>query len=153
MIELRPVSIRQANALVSRWHRHHKPVHGARFAIGAFVAGLSVGAVIVGRPVAPGLDDGLTFEVVRLVTDGTAHVASRLLGAAWRASKAMGVRRMVSYIRHDEKGTCYHAAGWRSVAVVDGRGWTTGNKTGRWLPGMYEPRSEIVDRVRWEIAA
>jgi len=65
----------------------------------------------------------------------------------------MGVRRMVSYTRADEHGTCYRAAGWKPVATVDGRGWTTGNKAARWLPGLYEPTTEIVDRMRWEIAS
>ena len=152
-IELRPITLREANALVARWHRHHRPVRGCAFSIGAFVEGEPAGAVIVGRPVAPALQDGVTFEVTRLVTNGEPHAASRLLGAAWRAARAMGVRRMVSYTRADEAGTCYRAAGWTAVAEVDGRAWTTGNKADRWLPGLYEPTTEIVDRVRWEVAA
>lgn len=152
-IELRPVSLREANRLVERWHRHHKPVGIARWAIGAFMAGEPVGAVIVGNPKALSLQDGVTWEVVRLVTNGVPHAASRLLGAAWRAARAMGVRTIVSYTRSDEPGTCYRAAGWRPVAAVEGRGWTTGNKADRWLPGLYVPTTEIVDRVRWEIAA
>lgn len=151
MIELRPLTLREANAAVARWHSHHKPVRGCRFCIGAFVDGVLVGAAIVGRPVAQVLDDGLSFEVTRLCTDRHPHVASRLLGATWRAARAMGCRRLVSYTRKDEAGTCYRAAGWQP-AEVPGRPWTTGNKQNRWLPGLYEPSSEIVDRVRWEIA-
>jgi hypothetical protein len=151
MIELRPLSLAQANRLVSQWHSHHRPVRGHKFSIGAFVDGAPVGAVIVGRPVAQALDDGVTFEVTRLVTNRTANAASRLLGAARRAAQAMGVRRMVSYTRVDETGHCYKATGWRPVASVKGRPWTGGNKSTRWLPGMYEPTTEIIDRVRWEV--
>lgn len=154
MISLRPLTRDQANAAVRSWHRHHKPVRSHRFAIGAEVDGVLAGVVIVGSPVARGLDDGFTCEVTRLATPEGAvpHVASRLLGAARRAALAMGFRRLVSYTRSDEPGTCYRAAGWRPVAKVDGREWSGSNKPGRWLPGIYEPTTEIVDRVRWEAA-
>jgi hypothetical protein len=153
VIEIRPLTRDEANALVERWHRHHKRVKAHRFAIGAFVAGGAVGAVMVATPVAPALDDGLTFEITRLVTNGHAHAASRLIGAATRAARAMGFRRGVSYTRADESGTCYRAAGWRPVKSVRGARWDHGNKATRWLPGLYVPTTEIVDRVRWEVAA
>lgn len=63
----------------------------------------------------------------------------------------MGIRRLVSYTRADEAGTCYRAAGWVATAVTGPREWTTGSQAGRWLPGLYVPSTEIVDRVRWEI--
>lgn len=71
--------------------------------------------------------------------------------AAWRCAEAQGVHRLISYTRVDEPGTCYRAAGWVAVALVDGREWDTGNKADRWLPGLYQPTTETVDRVRWEI--
>lgn len=118
--------------------------------IGAFHDGTCVGACIVGRPVAPSLDNGTTWEVTRLCTDGHPNAASKLLGAAWRAARAQGVTRMVSYTRSDESGTSYIAAGWKTTGTVKGRGWDTGNKSQRWLPGLYAPTTEVVDRVRWE---
>lgn len=153
MIELRPLTRDAANELVERWHRHHKRVTVHRFSIGAYVDDELSGAVIVGNPKAEALQDGLTFEIVRLVTNGERHVASKLIAAATRAAFAMGYRRGVSYTRADERGTCYRAAGWVPVADVRGRGWNTGNKGQRWLPGLYVPTTEIVDRVRWEAAA
>jgi len=145
-----PLNRDEANALVKRWHRHHKPVRSHRFAIGATLEGTVRGGVIVGNPVAASFARQPIAEVTRLVTDGTPHVASFLLGAARRAALAMGYRRLISYIRADEIGTCYRAAGWRRVALVDGRQWAGVNKPGRWLPGIYEPMTEIIDRVRWE---
>lgn len=155
MIEIRPLTRDAANAAILAWHRHHKPVRSHRFAIGAYVDGRFVGAVIVGNPVAASLArDPLICEVTRLVTDGeTPHAASRLLGAARRAARAMGFTRIVSYTRKDEAGTCYRAAGWTPVAAVKGREWAGVNKPLRWLPGLYEPATEIIDRVRWEVAA
>lgn len=153
-IGLQPLTRDGANELVTRWHRHHKPVRSHRFAIGALVEGQPVGAAIVGNPRAPALQNGaiITFEVLRLVTDKTPHAASRLLGACWRSAAAMGVQRLVSYTRVDEFGTCYRAAGWLPVARVDAEDWNHGNKAGRWLPGLYEPTTERIDRIRWEIA-
>lgn len=135
------------------WHRHHRPVRGFHFAIGAFVDGELVGVAIVGRPLAQALDDGITRELTRLALSPAAphNAASRLIGASWRAAKAMGVRVMVSYTRRDELGTCFKAAGWQRTGEVAGRPWITGNKRTRWLPGLYEPTTEIIDRIRWQI--
>lgn len=159
MIIIVPLTRDGANEVVRRWHRHHKPVKGHRFAVGALLEVGSeevVGTAIVGRPSAPTLDDGYTFEVTRHCTRGVAEypsdkdVGSKLLGAVGRASDAMGARLLVSYTREDEDGTCYRAAGWVRAADVRGKSWDTGNKGTRWLPGLYEPSSEVVDRVRWE---
>lgn len=150
-LEIRPITRDEANAIVWLYHSHHDAVRSHRFAIGAFIGDGVLGCVIVGNPIAQALCDGVTFEVLRLCTWGGRNVASRLLGAAWRASRAMGVRRLVSYLRADERGTSYRAAGWRCVADVKGRAWDTGNKAQRWIPGLYLPTTEIVDRTRWEV--
>ena len=76
MLELVPVSLKEANAFVERFHRHHKPVTGHKFSIGAAVNGEIVGVAIVGRPVSRYLDDGWTLEVNRLCTDGTRNACS-----------------------------------------------------------------------------
>lgn len=151
MITLFPLTFAAANALVIKWHRHHDPVQGYHFAIGAKLDGEVVGGVIVGRPVAAALDDGHVREVTRMSNrGGDDNVGSKLLGAVGRCCDAMGVRLLVSYTRVDEPGTVYRAAGWIPVATVKGKGWTGGNKALRWLPGFYEPSTEIVDRTRWE---
>lgn len=157
MIDIRPITRDEANLVISFAHRHHKPVRSHRYAMGGFRGDGVVAAVVVGNPVAAALQDGVTFEVLRLCVvrrccrGPERYAASRLLGAAWRAARAMGVRRLVSYTRADEDGTCYQAASWREVAEVNGEAWDHGNKADRWLPGLYEPTTEIVDRVRWEM--
>lgn len=70
MLELVPISLKEANAYVERYHRHHKPVVGHKFSIAAAVDGEIVGVAIVGRPVSRYLDDGWTLEVNRLCTNG-----------------------------------------------------------------------------------
>jgi hypothetical protein len=147
------MTLKQANQAILDWHRHHKPVLAARLAVGAYVAAELQGVAVVENPRAAPLNDGKTWEVTRLSVreDAEKNVASRLLGACWRASKALGIERLVSYTRADESGHSYLASGWTRAATVKGREWNTGNKRTRWLPGMYEPSTEMIDRVRWEI--
>lgn len=81
---------------------------------------------IVGRPVARHLDDGATLEVTRTASDGTRHASSLLYGAAWRAAKALGYRRLVTYTQDGESGASLRGAGWRVIASRPPRaGWHT----------------------------
>jgi hypothetical protein len=149
---IRHVSRKVHREATRLWHSHHDPIQGERFALGAFVDGVEfVAAVVMGSPPPP-FEDGETWEVTRLVCGPAApkYTASRLLGAAGRVMDAAGVTLQLSYTRIDEPGTCYKAAGWIPVAYGIGRTHTTGNRALRWLPGMYEPSTEIVDRIRWE---
>jgi hypothetical protein len=118
-----PVDLAEANAFVEKHHRHHKPVVGHKFSIGAALGDLIVGVVIVGRPVARGRDDGVTLEVARLATDGAKNACSFLYGAAARAAFALGYKRIGTYILASEPGTTLKAAGWRLIGEVRGRSW------------------------------
>lgn len=72
---------------------------------------------MVGRPVARHYDDGWTAEVNRsCVLDGVPNANSMLYGAAWRAAKAMGYRRLITYTQDGESGASLRGAGWRVVA-------------------------------------
>ena len=64
MLRLRPISLRDANEYVRKYHRHHKPVAGHKFSIGCEADGELVGVIIAGRPVSRYLDDGFTLEVI-----------------------------------------------------------------------------------------
>lgn len=154
MLVIAPMIRDEANDAIDRWHRHHKPVRSCRFALGAFEGEKLRGALIVGNPNAPELAKVRTvMEILRSATPGDQpdlHAASMMLGAARRAARAMGCRRLISYTRADESGTSYLGAGFHRAALVDGREWNTGNKALRYLPGLYVPTTEIVDRVRWE---
>jgi hypothetical protein len=121
---LQPLSLREAYAFVALHHRHHRPPQGAKFAIGLNDGDAVVAAAIVGRPVARALDDGWTAEVTRLCTNGTPHAASKLYAACWRACRAMGYRRLITYVLKEEPGISVRAAGWREVGQTRGDTWS-----------------------------
>jgi hypothetical protein len=122
------VDFASANAFVAEHHRHHAPVVGHKFSIGAALDDRIVGVAIVGRPVARGRDDGLTLEVTRLATDGTRNACSFLYGAAARAAFALGYKRIGTYILASEPGTSLSAAGWRQIGEVKGRSWSCNSR-------------------------
>jgi hypothetical protein len=92
------VGLDEANAFVAQHHRHHKPVVGHLFSLGAALEGKIVGIAIIGRPVSRHRDDGVTAEVTRLCTDGTRNACSFLYGAAARAAFALGFKRIGTYL-------------------------------------------------------
>lgn len=118
------IGLDEANAFVSQYHRHHDPVVGHLFSIGAALADKIVGVAIIGRPVARMRDDGLTAEITRLCTDGTKNACSFLYGAAARAAFALGFKRVGTYILASEPGTSLYAAGWRLIGETGGGSWS-----------------------------
>lgn len=123
-MDLCPINLDEANAYIELHHRHHGKVVGHKFSIGLAADSEIVGVVVVGRPVARGFDDGLTLEVTRLCTDGTKNACSKLYGAAWRAAKALGYKRMITYTLVSENGSSLRAAGWQVLHEVPGRSWS-----------------------------
>jgi hypothetical protein len=129
-LHLVPVRSRDANAFVAAHHRHHRPPAGQVFAVGAADhTGLLRAVAIVGRPVARHLDDRATLEVTRTCTDGARDANSLLYGAAWRAAKALGYTRLVTYTQDGESGASLRGAGWRVIAQRRPRpGWHTASR-------------------------
>ena len=124
MIEAIPIELGEANAFVERYHRHHTPVIGHKFSIGAVSNDVVVGAVIVGRPVSRHRDDGLTLEVTRLCTDGTPNACSFLYGRAAKVALALGYKRIGTYILDTESGVSLNAAGWKLIGNAGGGTWS-----------------------------
>ena len=149
-LELVPVTFSEANAFVAEHHRHHAPVVGGKYVIGVAVDGELVGVAMVGRPVARHFDDGLTLEVNRTCTDGTANANSFLYGAAWRAAKALGYRRLITYTQAEESGASLRGAGWRVVAERPARGsWAAASRA----RPRFERGTGNVQRTLWEATA
>ncbi|HMJ83369.1 MAG TPA: XF1762 family protein [Vicinamibacterales bacterium] len=144
-LALVPISIGDACEFVRQHHRHHRPPKSGLFAVAHAANGAVVGAAIVGRPVARALQDGYTAEVTRLATDGTRNACSILYGAAWRAARALGYRRMGTYILKSENGASLRAAGWRIVGEVKGRSWSCKSR-----PRV--DRHPTQDKIRWEVS-
>lgn len=138
------LDLADANAFVSRHHRHHLPVIGHVFSIGVSFDERIVGVAIVGRPVARMRDNGVTAEVTRLCTDGTKNACSFLYGACTRAAFALGFKRIGTYILASESGTSLRASGWRKIAEVKGRSWSTPSR-------LRVDRHPLEDKVLFEI--
>ena len=128
-LSVTPINLAEANAFVCEHHRHHKPVPGAKFSLAVSDSeGRVRGVVIVGRPVARMSDNGWTLEVNRCCTDGSKNACSMLYGAAWRAAKALGYKRLVTYTLPEEGGTSLRAAGWKLLGEAGGGSWNRSSR-------------------------
>lgn len=123
-LSLQPITYAEACAFITEHHSHHLPPQGWKFGVAVNGGEKVVGVITIGRPVARNLDNGWTLEVTRCCTDGTPHVASMLYGAAWRAVKAMGYKRLITYTLAEETGTSLTAAGWKSLYETGGGSWS-----------------------------
>lgn len=146
MLQIHPLTLKEASAFVDRLHRHHKSPQGGLFAIGCAKSGQDepCGVVVIGRPVARLCDDGYTCEVTRLCTDGTRNACSMLYRAAWRAAKAMGYRKLITYTLPEEGGASLRAAGFHCVGRCGGGTW---NRDGRPRVDLHPTQTKI----RWEL--
>jgi hypothetical protein len=144
-LELLPLDLDEANALVEKWHRHHDPVTGHKFSLGAWCEEKGfVGCAIVSRPVARMLQDGLTLEVNRVSTDGTHNACSFLYGAARRATFALGYKKLITYTLPEEGGSSLRAAGWKCIGEAGGGKWS------RKLRPRVDTHPEQ-KKLRWEV--
>lgn len=120
-----PVELKEANAFVDKYHRHHKSVVRDKFRVACEENGEILGVIQVARPVSRLLDDGLTVEVVRCCTNGKPNVASFLYSRAARIAKEMGYKRIITYILDTEQGSSLKASGWElDEADVGGGSWS-----------------------------
>lgn len=120
-----PISLKEANAFIAEYHRHHGKVQGCKFCIDCSdVAGTLHGVAVIGRPVSRYLDDGKTAEVTRLCTDGHKNSCSYLYAAAsTRIARQMGYRRIITYILDTESGVSLIASGWINDGLAGGGNW------------------------------
>ena len=123
-LDIVPVSLAEANKFVEEYHRHHKPVVGHKFSIGVANGTKIIGVCIVGRPISRYLDDGFTLEVTRCCTDGTPNACTTLYAAAWRAARAMGYKKIITYILESENGASLKASGYKCIGKCGGLRWT-----------------------------
>jgi hypothetical protein len=101
---------------------------------------------IIGRPVARGLQDGTTCEVVRVATDGTRNACSFLYGASKRAAQSLGYRRCITYTLATESGASLRAVGATPDATVKGRSWDTPSRR-----RSDKSSVQTADKVRWTL--
>ena len=140
-----PMTLKEARRFVDRHHRHHRAPVGGLFAIGLGAADEVVGVAITGRPVNRVLDNGWTAEVLRVaLLEEVPNGCSQLYGASWRAARALGYRRLVTYTLQEETGVSLLASGWKLIAKTQGGSWNTPSR----------PRVDahpLQGKLRWEV--
>lgn len=141
------LKLAEANSFVDDLHRHHPPVPGHLFSIGAALGDVLVGVVIVGRPVSRIRDDGMTVEVTRLCTDGTPNACSFLYGKAARAAFALGFQRIGTYTLPDEGGASLRGSGWKLIGERGGGKWDSPSRP------RATPRHPTGPKLLWEASA
>jgi len=151
-----PLTLKDANRVVSALHRHHKPATGHRFSLGVIDSeGVVRGVAIVGRPVARMVDHTMVCEVSRVATDGTRNACSILLGAAARAAKAMGYAKIQTYTLPEEGGASLRGAGWTCEGDAGGGAWkhTDGKPRDRSQPMAVKSRwvRVLADSQKYEL--
>lgn len=111
-LELRPCDFATARDFVRLNHRHNKPPAGHKYSIACYDR------------------------------DRLCGVCTMLYGAACRAAKALGYRRIITYTRESEPGTSLKASNW----LCDGRAGGT-----HWTGGRYEQVEMQLGemKVRW----
>lgn len=127
-LELQPITYKEACEFIRQYHRHHLPPHGWKFGIAVNDGDKIVGVITVGRPIARFNDNGWTLEVTRSCTDGTKNANSMLYATAWRATRALGYKRLITYILKEEPGTSLKAAGWKVIGETKGGTWNRKNR-------------------------
>lgn len=119
-LEIRPCSLKEANAYVAEHHRHNRPTDGHKWSVACYEGERLCGVAIAGRPIARKLDDGFTIEIRRVCTDGTRNACSMLYGACVRAAKAMGYKKAITYTLVTEPGASLKASGFHDVTEAGG---------------------------------
>lgn len=134
IMEIRPITFREANAYVKEHHRHNTTVVGCKFAIACYHEERLCGVAICGRPVSRYLDDGLTLEINRVCTDGTKNACSMLYRASCRVAVAMGYRKVVTYTLQSEPGTSLRASNFSFDGEAGGLHWSGARNRGTKMP-------------------
>lgn len=143
-----PLTLRQANDFVERWHRHSARTSndGGKYAVGLEHDGHLVGVAIVGRPVARLLQVEGAAELLRLCTSPGAPKGSgaKLYARARRIWQLMGGTKLHTYTLGAESGATIRGAGVREpAAIVPPQQWTR--------PSRPREEREIYEqlKLRW----
>lgn len=140
MLQIRPITFADASAYINANHRHHNATIGCKFAISVYDGDKMVGVAVAGRPVSRYLDDGFTLEINRVCTDGTKNACSCLYGACIRIAKAMGYKKIITYILQSEDGASVKAANFRFDGDAGGTHWTGKRNRNQQIPAELKKR-------------
>ena len=151
-----PMELKEAQAYINRYHRHHQAAHRDKFRIAAKDGNEIIGVIQVGRPLSRVLDDGKTLEVLRLCSNGDKNVCSFLYSRAARIAREMGYTKIITYILESESGTSLKASGWHCEASnVGGSNWNVPSRPREVIAqqiSMFDERPKYpidVKKQRW----
>ena len=96
------------------------------------------------------LDDGYTLEVNRLCTNGTPNACSILYAAVYRAARAMGYTKVVTYILDTESGVSLKAAGYVCEGRAGGLEWNGERKPKMANQYPYQMKTRWVKKIEKE---
>ena len=147
-LKIVPLSLKEANEFVTKYHRHNKKCQGHKFSLGAVFENKLVGVVIVGRPVSRKLDDKLTLEINRncVLDNAPKGTCSFLYSKAIKVWQTMGGKKIITYTLDYESGSSLKAVNFKKEKMVQifkkNTGWTTrANRV--WQEVQKTPR------IRW----
>lgn len=148
-LDIVPLTLKKANNFVAEFHRHNGRTarNGGKFAIGVSDGTELLGVAIVGNPLSATFMDGYTAEVLRCCVRDHAPkgACSKLYAACWRAWRAMGGRKLITYTLQGESGSSLRGAGWAVVGESHGvrPGWNKNdhlNAAREWQPVMGQKK-------------
>lgn len=117
--------MRRCNEFVAKHHSYLSGVRGCVFTAEAFDGDAVTAVIIIGRPISPQQDDGVTAEITRLCTSNEAPwaTASALIKRARRACKAIGFNRIISYCDSQAIAAAFNASNFKRKRVQKRKGW------------------------------
>jgi len=125
-----PITLREANAFVRDFHRHHAPVVGHRWSVAVGDSQIR-GVAICGRPKARAIPFRSVLEINRVATDGTKNACSKLYSMCAAIAKLMGFADIETSILARETGVSLVAAGFTFRRIIKGRDWNCRARGGR----------------------
>jgi hypothetical protein len=143
-----PLTLREANEFVTKYHRHNKRCAGHKWSVGAIHKGKLVGVIIVGRPVSRKLDNRFTLEVNRncVLDDAPKGTCSFLYSKAIKIWQSMGGKKIITYTLQTETGGSLKAVNFNKETKVQifkkNKGWTT-------RANRVWQEFQSIPRIRW----
>jgi hypothetical protein len=91
------------------------------------------------------LDDGKTWEVLRVCTDDTRNANSFLYGRMKRIALLMGYEKIITYTLEEESGASLRAVGAHVVGTLKPKQWS--------VPSRPRESQEVYGKAKykWEL--
>ena len=147
LINIVPISLKNANSFVTMYHRHNKRVTGHKFSLGLMHDDELIGVAIVGRPIARLLDTGDNLEILRVcIKPGAQKGAnSKLYARCRRIGQLMGFKKIITYTLETESQSSLKAVGARIDGKTKPQEWSRKSRK-RESQSIYKQK-----KIRWEL--